>query len=184
MSPFVRSLIAALLLAVPVVAQSLNFVDADGWAETLFVLGQLLGWLLVATVVRDLLPVAGGASRWGSRLVLAGVAFQVLFAAVYLGSLLLAGEAAEASFLAFLLGFVCLTIGGLRWSWRLRGTTYRNLALGLAGMAIFGLLAIAVGDHVLHEITLPLSYLAWILVGHGAGSPNRPTGAELSVGSR
>lgn len=184
MSPLARTSIAAFLLAVPVVAEATHLVGADGWAETVFVLGQLAGWLLVATVVRGLLPVAGEASRWGSRLVLAGAGFQVVFAAAYLGSLLLSGEAAEASFVAFLLGFVCLTIGGLRWSWRLRRTAYRTLALGLAGVAVFGLLAIAVGDNVVHEITLPLSYLAWILVGRGASSASRPAVVGLSAGSR
>ena len=185
MSPFVRSSIAALLLAVPVVVEATQLVAAEGMAEIAFVVGQLAGWLLIATVVRDLMSVAGGASRWGSRLVLAGVAFQVLFATAYGGSLLLTGGAAEASFLAFLLGFVCLTVGGALWSWRLhRRAGHREASLGLGGVAIFGFLAMAVGDNVVHEITLPLSYLAWTLVGRGIGSRSHPADVDLSAGSR
>lgn len=184
MSPFVRASIAALLLAVPVVAEAAHLVASEGSAEAGFVLGQLVGWLLVATVVRDLLSVARGASRWGSRLIMAGVTFQVLFAVVYLGSWLLFGEPSEASFVAFLLGFLCLTVGGALWSWRLRRTALKKVALGLGGVAGFGLLAIAVGDSVLHEITLPLSYVAWVLVGYGVESPKRPADQEISAGSR
>lgn len=184
MSPFVRASIAAFLLAVPVVAEATHLVPSHGAAEAAFVLGQLVGWLLVATIVRDLLSVAGETSRWGSRLVMAGVTFQVLFAMVYLGSWLLFGEPSEASFVAFLLGFLCLTVGGARWSWRLRRTALKNVALGLGGVAGFGLLAIAVGDSVLHEISLPLSYVAWTLVGHGLESPKRLADQEISAGSR
>jgi hypothetical protein len=165
----VRSALAWILLAVPVAAEAVHLLDdeARGGVE-IFALSQLAGWVLVWTVVRDVRATTGRASRWGPRLVTAGVIFQAGFAAAYLVSSLVAGEPAEASFIAFLLGFVGLTVGGLVWSVRLRRTPWTLARLGLAGVALLGLGAIAAGDNVVHELALQGSYLSWVLVGLGA----------------
>lgn len=170
----VRSVLAWILLALPVAAEAVHLVDdeARGVVE-LFALTQLAGWVLVWTVVRDLRSVASGSGRWGPRLVTAGVIFQAGFAAAYLVSSLVAGEPAEASFIAFLLGFVGLTVGGLVWSVRLRRTPWTLARLGLAGVAVLGLGAIAAGDNVVHELALQGSYLSWVLVGIGVGQRNQ-----------
>jgi hypothetical protein len=166
----VRSVLAWILLAVPVAAEAVHLLDdgARGGVE-IFALSQLGGWYLVWTVVRDLRATTGGTSRWGPTLVTTGVIFQAGFAAAYLVSSLVAGEPAEASFIAFLIGFVALTVGGLVWSVRLRRTPWTLARLGLAGVAVLGLGAIAAGDNVVHELALQGSYLSWVLVGLGAG---------------
>lgn len=185
MTPFTRSVLAAVLLAAPVVAESTHLVDSDATAGAwLFGVGQLVGWLLVGTVVRGLGAGLRRESRWGSRLVVAGVAAMILFAAVWLASRLATGEAWGASFLAFLLGFVCLVVGGARWAWRLWRAGHRDVARGLGGVAFFGLVASAVGDSVVHEVALPLSYLAWILVGRGAEGSTVAAPEGVSAGSR
>ncbi len=170
-TPAVRSVLAWILLAVPVAAEALHLLDDQTpGLDELFALSQLAGWFLVWTVVRHLYAVAGGTRRWGPRLVIAGIAFQAGFAAAYLVSSLIAGEPAEASFIAFLLGFLCLTVGGLVSCVQLRGTTPAAALLGLGGVAVLGLVALAAGDNVVHELALQGSYLAWILVGVGATS--------------
>ena len=179
----VRSVLAALLLAVPVAAEAVHLLDDDpAWATVTFALTQVAGWLLVGTVVRDLAAAAGGAGRWGSRLVGAGVTFQLVFAVAYLVSWAVAGEPAGATFVAFSLGLLCLTVGGLLWAARLRRTAYAGAGLGLASVAVLGFVAIAVGDHVLHDVALLGSYLSWTVVGRGV-APAR--GREpVSAGSR
>jgi hypothetical protein len=184
MTSFVRSLLAALLLAVPVAAESLGPISGDDrTTETLFILGQLVGWGLVATVVRDLGRVAGRSSRWGLRLTMAGVVLQLVFAVLYLGSLVATGDAWEGSFFAFLLGFLGLTVGGILWAVRLRRGPQRTAALGLAAVAGLGLVAIAAGDNVVHEVALVGSYLAWVLVGRGVTSETT-VARPVTAGSR
>ncbi len=184
MTTSTRSLLAALLLAVPVVAQSTGLVSGDDRAaETVFVLAQLAGWTLVATVVRDLATVAAGASRWGARLTMTGVVLQLVFATLYLGTLVVTGEAWEGSFVAFLLGFLALTVGGVIWAVRLRRTPHGLAAAGLAAVAVLGLVAVMVGDTVVHEVALPASYLAWVLVGRGV-TTEQPPARPVTAGSR
>ena len=165
----VRSVLAWILLAVPVAAEAVHLLDDEARRR-----GRDLRALPARrlaprwTVVRDVRATHGGTSRWGPRLVTAGVILQAGFAAAYLVSSAVAGEPAEASFIAFLLGFVGLTVGGLVWSVRLRRTPWTLARLGLAGVAVLGLGAIAAGDDVVHELALQGSYLSWVLVGLGA----------------
>ena len=166
MTPHARSTLAALLLAVPVVAEATGLLDGDAVVGQVgFAASQLVGWLLVGSGVRDL-PKHLGTGRWAPRLLLAGAACQVGFAATYLVSVLVTGEPWEAAFVAFLLGFLLLTTGGGLGAVRLRRTS-STAAAGLAGVAGLGLVAVVVGDTVVHEVALVGSYLAWILVGRG-----------------
>ena len=177
-----RSVLAALLLAAPVAAEASGLVDGDALAGHVVFAGcQLAGWMLVGSVARELAAEAPGAGRWAPRLLLAGVACQVLFAAAYLVSVVVTGEPWENAFLAFLLGFLLLTVGGGLGAWRLRRTA-RPTAAGLAGVAGLGLAAVLVGDSVVHEVALVGSYLAWVLVGHGVATERRPD--RVSAASR
>lgn len=180
MTPTVRPTLAALLLAVPVVAESTGLVAGNtGLGHVGFAACQLVGWLLVGSVVLDLRgPLAGG---WAPRLLLAGVACQVAFAATYLLSVLATGQPWEAAFLAFLLGFLLLTVGGGVGAARLRSSN-PMAAAGLAGVAALGLIAVLAGDTVVHEVSLVGSYLAWILVGRVGASAAVPE--RVSAGSR
>jgi hypothetical protein len=92
-----------------------------------------------------------------------------------------AGGAWEGSFVAFLLGFLALTVGGTLWAVRLRRGPHRTAAMGLAAVAGLGLVAIAAGDNVVHEVALAGSYLAWVIVGRGVtveSAAARPVTAE------
>ena len=121
MTTTVRSVLAWLLLAVPVAAEAVHLIDdRTPGADQIFALPHLVGWCLVWTVVRDLRRRTAGSSRWGPGLVLVGVAFQAGFAAVYLASSVATGQPAETSFILFLLGFLGLITGGTIWAVRLR----------------------------------------------------------------
>ncbi len=185
MSSLTRSALASLLLAAPVLAESTGLVRGDGGPGVgVFAATQVVGWLLAGSVARDLVIVIAARSRWGSRLVLGGIGLQVVFALAYGLSWALAGEAAEASFWAFLLGFVCLTVGGVMWALRLRRTPNALAGVGLGLVSLLGLAAIAVGDSVVHEVTLVGSYAAWVLVGSGV-RPRSAVGVErVSASSR
>ena len=182
MTPWSRSVLAALLLAAPVAAEASGLVDGDALAGHVVFAGcQLVGWLLVGSVVRDVVRGRPGAGRWASRLLLAGVTCQVVFASAYLLSVVVTGEPWEGTFLAFLLGFLLLTTGGGLGAVRLRPTAPRA-AVGLAAVAGLGLVAVLVGDTVVHEVALVGSYLAWVLVG--SSPTTAPVAERVSAGSR
>lgn len=179
MNPLSRSVVAALLLAVPVVAEATGLIEGEGGMHVLFAVTQLAGWLLLATVCRTLAAASPG-GRWGPRLVLVGVGFLALFGALYLATHLAMGEPAEAVFLTYLLGFPALTVGGLVWARRLRRTPWQLSGVGLALVGVLGLGAIVLSADPFHDIALVGSYLAWIIVGLGA-TPQPATGRSVTV---
>ena len=187
-----RAVLAALALIVPVSAELIWPAVGDS-GHVFFAAAQLVGWFLVATVVRD------GASRHpetsstrsgrvGSRLLLSGCALQILFALVYGGSAVIQGEPAEASFLLFLLGFLATFVGGVVWGPALlRAGLARLAGIGVLATAVLGLLAIAVGVDPFHDVFLLSSYAAWVLVGRGLEAPahrKAMRSSEFSAGSR
>ena len=192
MSLTLRAALAALVLIVPVSAE-LIWPSVGDSGHLLFAAAQLIGWVLVATVVRD---GAGGhpetsstrGGRVGRRLLLSGCALQVLFALVYGASAVIDGEPAEASFLFFLLGFLATFVGGVVWGPALlRAGLPRLAGVGVLATAVLGLLAIAVGVDPFHDVFLLSSYAAWVLVGRGLDAParlKRERSSEVSAASR
>jgi hypothetical protein len=176
MSATTRSALAAAVLALPVLAEiawPARFDEAAG--HVFFAASQLVGWALLASVVLGAPASARSASPRGRRVVLAGCALQVLFATLY-GATAFDGEPLEASFLAFMLGFVALLVGGLLWATRLRrAADGRVAATGLCAMAVLGALAILVGSDPFHDICLVSSYAAWIVVGRGFDNFRSPS---------
>jgi hypothetical protein len=166
MNALTKSAVAAALLAVPVAVETL--VRSDNlalWGHGVFAASQLAGWILLLSLSR-LAPTGG--SRWGARLVQAGCVLQLVFALGYGITALVQGEPFEGMFVAFLLGFLALTAGGLTWGIRLlRARLAAPAGTGLLAVAVLGFLAMAVGVDPFHDVFLLSSYGAWVAVGLG-----------------
>ncbi|WP_353952184.1 hypothetical protein V6K52_01705 [Knoellia sp. S7-12] len=166
MSSFTRSTVAALLLAVPVAIQLVvpQLTDARA-GQFLFAVTHVLGWLLLATVCRGLVPAfPSRAGRVGRRLLVAGALIEVVFALTY-GTLALVGADEGAAFVFFALGFLLLTVGGITAGIAAVRHGWRGLGAALAGVVVLGLLANVVGDTWWHDLFLLTHYLGWIVVG-------------------
>ncbi|HET6667657.1 MAG TPA: hypothetical protein VFG98_10290 [Intrasporangium sp.] len=187
MNALTKSAVAAAVLVVPVAVETLVRSDNLGrWAHGVFAASQLAGWTLLLSLSRLLASRAGG-SRWGSRLVQAGCVLQVVFAVGYGITALVRGEPFEGMFVAFLLGFLALTAGGLIWGIRLlRAHRAAPAGTGLLAVAVSGFLAVAVGVDPFHDIFLLSSYVAWVAVGLGVdrSSTEREEEVLVSDGSR
>lgn len=164
----------ALLLIVPVATELFLPIGDLWWSQLLFATAQLAGWALLASTCIGIARMRPGTvrsrrDRIGHRMVLVGCVLQLLFALAYGGTVLVTGEPFEGSFVLFLLGFLALLVGGVVWGLVVRREPGLRLAgNGLLATALLGLVAIAAGDNVLHEIALLSSYAAWILVGLGS----------------
>jgi hypothetical protein len=186
MNTTAKGITAAVLLIVPVVAELVSEPLGDGTGyKVAFATSQLVGWLFLAGLCRDLADVHAPASRGdrvGARLLVAGCVAEMLFAATYGVLEVVTGEP-EASFVFFSLGLLLTTLGGL-----LRGSQLRRAGVEMAGgglmaAAVLGFLAIAVGSDPFHDIFLLAGYAAWAVVGLGA-APRRITAHGLSLSSR
>ena len=185
MTSTVRSGLAAVVLTVPVVTQLVR----PGLTESVpghlvFAGSQVLGWALVASVVRAAPEPARAASRWGSRTVVAACILQLLFGVAYAATAL-DGKPSEASFVLFLLGFLALLVGGLGWALALRAVPGARLSsVGLACVGILGAMAILVGTDPFHDVLLLSSYVSWVVVGRGFDVlRDAPEGARTSMPS-
>ena len=175
MSTTVRAAAAAVILSVPVALELAWPAFGDhALGHGIFAVSQLVGWLLLLTVCQQVAVPPGRSARAGRGSVLVGCLLQVTFA---LGYALTSfdGEPLEAIFIAFLLGFLALFIGGLMWGISLMRTAEgRTAGQGLVATAVLGLLAILVGVDPWHDVFLLSSYAAWTVVGLGAASARRP----------
>ena len=183
-----RAIAAACALIVPVVAELIwpSFGDSG---HLVFAVSQLIGWVLVASIVGDvgrLFPSLGTTrgGRVGSRVLLISCGLQVLFTLAYGVTTLISGEPNEASFVLFLAGFLAQLVGGIVW-WRSMRfePRLRVTRIGVLATALVGFLAMAVGSDPFHDIFLLSSYAAWAVVGISAAqtpasqsisSPQRP----------
>ncbi|MBA2769480.1 MAG: hypothetical protein H0U35_10195 [Sporichthyaceae bacterium] len=106
------------------------------------------------------------AGRIGVRLVVAGSALQVLFAAVVAVSAAAAGKPVEASFVLFGLGFLLLVVGGVLLGvgvWRARVVPSGATPLWVGAAA--ALVAIVVFTDPWHDIGLFVFAGAWSALG-------------------
>ncbi len=177
-----RAIAAAGALIIPVVAELIwpSFGDRG---HLVFAMSQLIGWVLVATVVVDVdrffpsLSTSRG-GRIGRRVLLIGCALQVLFALAYGVTAMVDGEPNEVSFVLFLIGFLAQLVGGIIW-WRAMRSEprLRVTRIGVLATAILGFLAMAVGTDPFHDVFLLSSYAAWAAVGMSAARTS-PTKIE------
>jgi hypothetical protein len=168
-----RAIAAAGALIIPVVAELIwpSFGDSG---HLVFAICQLIGWVLVASIVVDvdrlfasLSTTRGG--RIGSRALLIGCALQVLFSLAYGVTALVSGEPNEASFVLFLAGFLAQLVGGIAWWRSMRSEPrLRVTRIGVLATAVLGFLAMAVGNDPFHDIFLLSSFAAWAVVGVSA----------------
>lgn len=182
MNALTKAAVAAALLAVPVAVETLvRSEDLALWAHLVFALTQLVGWTLLLSLSRQLAARTGG-SRRRSRLVQAGCVLQLVFAGGYGITALVLGAPFEGMFVAFLLGFLALTAGGLTWGIRLMRTQRAAPAgTGLLAVALLGLLAMAVGTDPFHDVFLLSSYTAWVVVGLGTDRAARQLAEPVLV---
>lgn len=181
-SPLVRASLAAGLLVIPVALEiAITDFGDQTWGELVFAGSQVLGWLIVLTVCRDLgrgrRPTRP--ARTGRSVLLAGVLAQVAFALTY-GGLVAGGVDPGGAFLLFALGFLLVTFGGVMWGISMLRHGHPEAGWGLVAVALLGILAITVPVDPFHDIFLLTSYLAWVPVGRAAGSAHTHEARELS----
>ncbi len=105
-------------------------------------------------------------SRVGAVMTVAGAGLLVVFGLLVLVTSLLRGTPLEASFIAFVLGMLLLSVGPVTWGLSLRGRPpapgVRQLLL-LSGVAAFG--ALAIEPDPWHDISLTVMFAAWSALG-------------------
>ena len=105
-------------------------------------------------------------ARAGALMTVAGAGFLVVFGLVGLVSSLLKGSPLEASFIAFLLGMLLLSVGPVAWGLSL---ARRSQAPGvwqmllLSGVVAFG--ALAIEPDPWHDVNLMVMFAAWSALG-------------------
>ena len=168
-----RAIVAAGALIIPVVAELIwpSFGDSG---HLVFAICQLIGWVLVASIVVDVHRLFPSLStrrggRVGRRILLTGCSLQILFALAYGATAAVSGEPNEAAFVLFLAGFLAQLVGGIVW-WRAMGTEprLRVTRIVVLATAVLGFLAMAIGNDPFHDIFLLSSFAAWAAVGVSA----------------
>ena len=185
LSTTAKGLAAALFLAVPVAVEAAAGREGGVAGELGFSVTQLVGWSLALSVCRDLTAATtpgSRAARIGSAVVRAGCWLELAFATVYGLTLAATGEAFEGAFVAFLLGFLCLLVGGVTWGVALRRQgSSRVAATGLLLLAVLGLLAIVVERDPFHDVALIASYACWAVVGRGVAGRRAEDPAKVEA---
>ena len=146
----------------------------DGTVTNLPVLALLLatatvGFALLLLSVMGLRAQAGWSTRparIGALTTVAGAGSLVVFGLVALVTSLLTGRLQEASFLAFVLGMLLLSIGLVTWGLSLRRRRFARggwQVLLLAGVAAFG--ALAIEPDPWHDLSLTVVFVSWSVLG-------------------
>lgn len=165
----------------------------DGTVTNVPVLAALMataaaGFTLLWVAVRRLRHLATRttrAVRAGVAMTTAGAVLMVVFGLLVLVPLLVTGSVLEASFLAFLLGMLLLSVGAVTW-----GVTVRRHSpvpglwqlLVLSGAS--GLAALAIEADPWHDVALVVAFGSWAGLGalvhrHGADGVPDPARAGL-----
>ena len=135
----------------------------------LLMLAATAGFILLLAAVRGLRAQTycpTRSTRIGALLSLFGAGLLVVFGLVCLVTSLLRGSPLEASFIAFLVGMLLLSVGPVTWGLSLRR---RSPAPGvwqmllLSGVAAFG--ALAIEPDPWHDISLMGMFAAWSALG-------------------
>lgn len=135
----------------------------------LLLLTATAGFALLLTAVRSLRAQTARPTRparTGALMTVAGAGLLVVFGLVGLVTSLLRGSPLEASFVAFLLGLLLLSVGPVTWGLALRR---RSPAPGvwqmllLSGVVSFG--ALAIESDPWHDISLVVMFSAWSALG-------------------
>lgn len=107
------------------------------------------------------------AARVGAVLTSVGAGSLVLFGAVALLSLLASGAVLEASFIAFLVGLLLLSVGPVTWGLGLRRRRLpaRGVWLALVAAGVAAFLALAVEPDPWHDLALVAMCLSWSGLG-------------------
>lgn len=171
-----RSLtLAGVLMAVGVSGEwVLNPQEPDGSVTkpavfAALVLASTVGWGLLAVGTRTLGRAAARQSRAvrrGTWLAVVGAGLLVVFGLAVVVTGLINDQPAGASFIAFGLGMLLLSVGSITLGLSLRRqspATGSWVLLTLAGAAT--LVAIAAPVDAVHEISLTASFAAWTLLG-------------------
>lgn len=146
---------------------------------TLLLVASTAGFVLLCLAVRGLRRQSARRTRparVGAMMTLIGAGLLVVFGALVLVSGLASGAPLEASFLAFALGLLLLSIGQTIWGVSLRRQSPAPgvwQLLLVAGVMAFATIAIPLDPW--HDVSLVSMFLAWSVIGvlllrHGAAS--------------
>lgn len=161
----------------------------------LLVLTATIGFALLLVAVlglRALAPTTRPA-RVGASLSLVGAGFLVAFGLTGILTSLTTGSPLEASFIAFLLGMLLLSVGTFTWGLSLRRHSPPPgvwQMLSLSGAAAFAALALEADPW--HDLGLVVMYAAWTALGvlllrrgaRPASEPTRPRSAGTEPAPR
>ena len=135
----------------------------------LLLLAATAGFVLLLTAVRGLRAQTAcptRPARIGALMTVAGAGLLVVFGLVGLVTALLKGSPLEASFIAFLLGMLLLSVGPVTWGlslWRRSPAPGVWQMLLLSGAAAFA--ALAIEPDPWHDISLMVMFAAWSTLG-------------------
>ena len=128
-----------------------------------------VGFVLLSIAVRGLRRESArrtGPARVGATMSLIGAGMLAVFGALVLGTGVASGSPLEASFLAFALGLLLLSIGQVVWGLSLRR---QPPAPGVGQMlvvaGVMALASIAIPLDPWHDVSLVAMFLAWSVIG-------------------
>lgn len=173
MNTFIKSVVASTLLTTSVALELIwPAVEDMRWGLALFMVMQVCGWTLVAQILAGIQ--ASGTGSRAARVCLVGCFFQVAFAVLFGVTGLVTGTPFGGVFVLLALGFLILFVGGLMLG-RALWSEDRVAAAGAVGVAVPGLLAIALEADPWHDVALLASLASWVVVGWARSRPRVTT---------